>query len=394
MVADAPSGKFDALLVLKMDRFARSLRDATVYRELLDYHGVEIKSRTEPGVGERTPAGFLMGGMSDLWSEFYSVQLSDNVARGMATRAQKGLPLGDIPFGYRSTSPNEPPVVVPDEAEAIQRAFERYAAGDQSMLDIADFLNVAGFRPRSKGGRLAFSKATVRGMLENPIYVGDITHHGKVIGQGRHAPIVSRELWERVQLVRDERARRPQVYGARARRAYLLSGVAFCSACNSPVWPNTTGGGRNCYYRCSSRSRGDDCPSARTSCRSEPPERELSKLFLRLELPPAWRRRVEELTQAGNHLADVKRERRRLEEKIARIRKGLIDGILDNEMAKAAIQEAQADLAALPKPDGGALKAGEMLTGIQELWPHMTAEERRDLVRLVLAKVEVDLRTG
>lgn len=209
MIADAQAASFDAVLVLKVDRFARSMRDATVYRELLNDHGVQIKSRTEPGVGERTPAGFLMGGMSDLWSEFYSVQLSDNVARGMATRAQKGLPLGDVPFGYRRTSPDEPPAIVSEEAGAVRRGFERYAAGDQSMLDIADSLNAAGFRPRSKRGRLVFSKATVRGMLENPFYVGDITHHGEVIGRGRHEPIISRELWEKLQLVRNERARRP-----------------------------------------------------------------------------------------------------------------------------------------------------------------------------------------
>jgi hypothetical protein len=90
---------------------------------------------------------------------------------------------------------------------------ENHAAGDQSMLDIADSLNAAGFRPRSKRERLVFSKATVRGMLENPVYVGDITHHGDVIGRGRHEPIISRKLWEKVQQVRNERARRPQVYG-------------------------------------------------------------------------------------------------------------------------------------------------------------------------------------
>ena len=111
---------------------------------------------------------------------------------------------------------------------------ENHAAGDQSMLDIADSLNAAGFRPRSKRERLVFSKATVRGMLENPVYVGDITHHGDVIGRGRHEPIISRKLWEKVQQVRNERARRPQVYGARPRRPYLLSGVAVCSACGLP----------------------------------------------------------------------------------------------------------------------------------------------------------------
>jgi len=271
---------------------------------------------------------------------------------------------------------------------------ENHAAGDQSMLDIADSLNAAGFRPRSKRERLVFSKATVRGMLENPVYVGDITHHGDVIGRGRHEPIISRKLWEKVQQVRNERARRPQVYGARPRCPYLLSGVAVCSACGLPLWANSTTGGRHNYYRCSSRSRGEDCPDATFSCRAEHPENETSSLFARLELPPAWRERVKELVSTGGAGPDVERERQRLSERIARVRRGLIDGILDNETAKAAIREAEAALHALPRPVRASVQAGESLTGIRELWPHMTEEERRDLVRLVLVKVEIDLRTG
>jgi hypothetical protein len=120
----------------------------------------------------------------------------------------------------------------------------------------------------------------------------------------------------------------------------------------------------------------------------------VSGLFARLELPPAWRERVNELVSTGGEGLDAERERQHLSERIARVRRGLIDGILDNETAKAAIREAEAAMRALPRLDGASLQAGESLAGIRELWPHMTEEEKRDLVRLVLAKVEIDLRTG
>jgi hypothetical protein len=184
------------------------------------------------------------------------------------------------------------------------------------------------------------------------------------------------------------------VYGARPKRPYLLSGVAFCAACGSPLWANTTSGGRHNYYRCSSRSRGEDCSDGTFSCRAEHPENEMSSLFIRLELPSAWRERVKGLVSTGGAGLNVERERQRLNERLARVRCGLIDGILDNETAKVAIREAEAALHALPRLDGASVQAGESLTGIRELWPHMTGEERRDLVRLVLVKVEIDLRTG
>ena len=206
MIADAQAASFDAVLVLKVDRFARSLRDSIVYRELLSDHGVRLFSRTEPTVGDGTPSGFLTQGIFDVFAAHYSVQLSYNVSRGKLTRAQKGLPLGDIPFGYRSINSRVPPEIVPGEGGAVRRAFEYYAGGNHSMLDLADKLNAAGLRPRSKQGHEFFSKATVAGMLSNPFYVGDITYHGGVVGRGQHKPIISRELWYRVQQVRKERA--------------------------------------------------------------------------------------------------------------------------------------------------------------------------------------------
>lgn len=394
MISAAQAGGFDAILVLKVDRFARSTRDSAIYRELLNDCGVRLLSKTEPTVGDGTPAGFLTHGIFDVISEHYSVQLSHNVARGKRTRAEKGLPLGDIPFGYKAIDPKQPPEIVPDEADAVLRMFEHYAAGDKSMLELAERFNHAGYCPRSKRERTVFSKATIAGMLSNPLYVGDITYHGQIVGTGRHEPIIGRTLWEQVQRVRNERARRPQVFGARPTRVYMLAGVSVCSVCGSPLWANSTGGGRNCYYRCASRNRGDACADRTTGCRAEVPEGEVSGLFSHLELPNAWRNRVETLVRCDDDGRDVERERCRLEERIRRVKQGLIDGVLDNKTAKAAVREADAAIHTLPNKNGAPVQAGEALTDIRQLWPHMTAEERRDLVRLVLAKVEVDLRTG
>src|SRR5438552_944805 len=112
LIADAERGNCDAVLVDKNDRFARSRRDSAVYKAALNERGIRVLSRTEPGIGDTTPGGFLVEGMMDTWAAYYSIQLSDNVARGKAARAQHGLPLGDIPFGYRSNGPKAPPLIV------------------------------------------------------------------------------------------------------------------------------------------------------------------------------------------------------------------------------------------------------------------------------------------
>ncbi len=393
MIRDAREGKFDAILIVKVDRFARSVRDSATYREALAECGVRLLSRMEPSAGNG-PADFLTAGMFDLNAAYYSILLSHNVTRGKRMRAEKGLLLGDLPFGYRSVNPKEPPQIVPQEAVAVRQMFEEYAAGNRSMLDIADRLNAQGFRPRSKRGRPVFSKATVGGMLSNPSYIGDVAYHGEVIGTGEHEPIVSRELWDKVQRVRQERARKVRIHRTHTRRPYLLAGVAICGSCGSPLWANTIKSGRHHYYRCASRNRGDDCPNRRVSCRAELPEETVAALFARLELPEDWRRRVEELARTEGNRIDVVRERRRLEERISRARDGFLNGVLDSETARIAIAEAEAALAVLSEPGEEPVRALDVLTEIRDLWPHMKAEERRDLVRLVLVEVGVDTRTG
>jgi site-specific DNA recombinase len=62
-------------------------------------------------------------------------------------------------------------ILIPDEEElpGLQMAFEQYATGNYSDLDIAELLNKSGFR--SKTGR-RFSKETIRDILENQTYLG------------------------------------------------------------------------------------------------------------------------------------------------------------------------------------------------------------------------------
>ena len=72
----------------------------------------------------------------------------------------------------------------------------------------------------------------------------------------------------------------------------------------------------------------------------------------------------------------------------------MIDGLLDSELAKKAIQDAQASLAGLPREEGVHVQAGERLIDIRDVWAEMTAAENHELVRMVLARVEVNVQAG
>ncbi len=300
MIQDAESARFDTILVLKLDRFARNRGDAAIFRERLERAGVVLMSYNKRTEGLSRSAALLTNGLQELLAEHYSVELSEKTSAGWRKRAEKGLPAGDIPFGYLSAGPSEPPLVVAEEAEVLRGAFERYAVGDASLMDVAQYLNVRGFEPRSKRGSPLFGHKTVRGILANRFYIGDIVYKGEVVATGLHEPVISRELFERVQDVREKRRSASQSnHKGRTNRAYLLQGVAVCAGCGGPMWANSMANGRHYYYRCSSRVRGHRCSVTSTSVRADNVERYVRMMFEQWQQSPDWADRISERSIRG-----------------------------------------------------------------------------------------------
>jgi len=94
------SNPFEAILVWRYSRFARSREDSIVYKTLLRKHGVQVISITEPF--EDTPTGRLLEAMIESLDEFYSANLGQEVLRGMRESASRGFYVAShTPYGYR-----------------------------------------------------------------------------------------------------------------------------------------------------------------------------------------------------------------------------------------------------------------------------------------------------
>lgn len=96
--AKQKSSPFDAILVWKLSRFARSREDSIVFKALLRKHGVQVISVTEPL--EDTPTGKLLEAIIESLDEFYSANLGQEVLRGMRESASRG-------FYVASNTPSE-----------------------------------------------------------------------------------------------------------------------------------------------------------------------------------------------------------------------------------------------------------------------------------------------
>ena len=394
MIEDAEAGQFDAILVLKLDRWMRGMGNSAIYRARIFSAGVRLRSFHEREAWNGTLGGFVQGGMGDFMAEYYSVDLSIKTAEGWKKRAEKGLTLGDVPFGYTRDHAQQPIEPVEPEAAAVVRLHERYATGCHSMAVLADELNERGFAPRSKRCKRRFSKAGVERILKNPVYAGWVTRHGAKVRRGLHQPIVPDELFDRVQEVIAVRARRPRALPRQPAFPYMLSGIGVCATCLGPLWGNTVRRRDKHYYRCAARRRGESCPDHSVGARAEPIEESLGWMFERLHLPADWQARVRELSESEEDGETLEARRLHWEDQRRRAARGFQLGLLEEAVAVAMKAEADAALRDLePVSLETTVAAGELLTDMADAWEHLTPLERREAAQITLSRVAVDTRS-
>ncbi len=247
---------FDAILLWKFSRFARNREDSIVYKSMLRKQlGIEVLSVSE-SLGD-DKMSILIEALIEAMDEYYSINLAEEVRRGMTEKARRGEPLSIPPFGY--TMANKQLTVNPDEAAIIRKVFEMYDSGT-GMLGIAKQLNALGVRTH-RGGKI--ENRTVEYWLNNPAYIGKIrwTPSGKtrrdyhnpdsMIVDGTHEPLIDTALWDRVQ----ERLKAQKEYyrqwiTPREGISHWLVGTIYCSECGG-IMVNCKG-----YYYCNNYHKG------------------------------------------------------------------------------------------------------------------------------------------
>ena len=263
---------FQAILVWKLSRFARNRQDSIVYKAMLKKRGIDVMSISEPI--DDTPQGQLMEGMIEVIDEFYSAVLAQETLRGMAENARKGYRNGGYPiYGYKNSrvyderkNPKTKYEINEPEAKIAKLIFDLYIKGNGSK-NIAIHLNKNEYKPRSGN---VWNKNTLSNILRNETYIGWTVfnkRHKKTFGKqfnpkaewivikNTHEPIISEDLFNKVQKLIEQRQPKNQPAQVTASR-YLLSGLIRCGKCKSAY--GVTGYGRNkkyAYYNCLTYSK-------------------------------------------------------------------------------------------------------------------------------------------
>lgn len=127
MIADSKSRNFEAVLVYKLDRFARNRYDSAVYKAQLKQNVVRVLSAKERITD--SPEGIILEGLLEAMNEYYSAELSQKICRGMRENVRKGKTIGgNVAIGYKI---GDGKMLEVDDAgaELVHKIFDMYDDG-------------------------------------------------------------------------------------------------------------------------------------------------------------------------------------------------------------------------------------------------------------------------
>ena len=231
---------FDMILLWKFSRFARNREDSIVYKSMLRKScGIDVVSVSEDLGDNKTSV--LIEALIEAMDEYYSINLSSEVKRGMLEKAGRGGAVTIPAFGYKM---KDKQYVIDEEKAAVVRGlFDDYLNG-AGLRTLAAELNNREI-PTARGGR--WENRTIEYILRNPVYAGKIRWNPErktrrnygdkdiIITQGMHEPIIDEYIFEKVQerLERVKLTFRKGEHQTSSQSGFMLKGLVQCSNCGA-----------------------------------------------------------------------------------------------------------------------------------------------------------------
>ncbi len=249
LFADIEKGLIDVVVVYKIDRLSRSIADFVRMMEFFEKHSVVFVSVTQ-SFNTQNSMGKLMLNILLSFAQFEREVTSERIRDKIAASKKKGMYMGGMPpLGYDVV--NKKLQVNPVEAEVVRLIFnEYYRTG--SLLKVVKALDERQYRTKQRhfsnkrivGGN-KISNKLVYDTLHNPIYIGKVRHKGTVY-DGEHKPIISQELWDKVQSFTKNESGQKTKLPVKTELPAILKGIIFDESGNA-LTPTFTRKGSKIY---------------------------------------------------------------------------------------------------------------------------------------------------
>lgn len=377
MLRQIRKGKAAGLIIHKIDRSARNLKDWSIISELPD-EGIAVYIATE-SVDFTTRGGRLTADMLAVIAADYIRNLREEVKKGIRGRLKQGLYPRYAPLGYLDNGGGVPKSPCPTRAPFIRETYDLYATGEYSLRSLGEEMNRRGLR--SRHGR-PVSRRCIERILNNPFYTGVIavTRTGETY-QGIHEPIIPVSLYRRVQELKAGKSG-PK----RTKHRYLFRRLFHCGLCKRVMTPSLHKG--RVYYRCHT----SDCRTK--TVREDVIQETIVSELKKYEITEKCAEKLETMREKklNTIAADTKRKSiqlriETLKQQMDRMTELVIDGTLDETtyltkkrdicLTRTELEKALVDL---PSPQAIAKKRTqyfELMKSLVTLYEKLEMDEKR-----------------
>ncbi len=323
MLKGLRKGEADGVIIHKIDRSARNLKDWADLGELID-GGHDVHFATET-LDLNSRGGRLSADIQAVVAADYIRNLREETRKGFYGRLRQGLYPMRAPLGYLDCGGGKPKMPDPATAPLVREAFELYASGAYSLHTLKDEVTRRGLRNRA-GKPLAINGLST--LLHNPFYAGIIRiYQTAETFVGVHQPIIGATLFKRVEAILDGRC------APKTRKHFFLFRRMFtCAYCGHSLTGEMQKG--HIYYSCHTPG----CPT--TGVREEYVEEHIRSRFERATLTNLEASAVEaeivaltssRTEQLESLRAGLELQRAQLQSRIDRLVDAYMDRVIDKE---------------------------------------------------------------
>lgn len=389
MLQQLKKGKAEGLIMHKIDRSARNLRDWALVSEL-PKHGVKPYFAAD-GLDMETRGGRLSANLQAVIAEDYIHNLREECIKGLRGRLKQGLYPFRAPIGYIDNGRGKPKTPCPEKAPLIRLAFDLYLSGAHSINSLQHEMRTRGLT--NHGGK-PVSKHGIETILRNSFYAGVIhIERTKETFEGVHEPLITMRQFQQVQDIKAGKAGKKVT-----RHNHLYRGLFRCASCGRSMIPERQK--VHVYYRCQTKA----CP--KNTIREDRLDAAIRAAYEHLgirsedvqKISEAW---LDWLTRSERQGLARSLELRiaKAEERQHRLTDLLIDGAIEKATYGArehglaielsGLREEQIELAKSDLSEEDLLKFLELISSLVQLHISLNAQEKRQLLQNCFSNLSV-----
>ena len=236
LIDDIKGNKINNVLVFKVDRLTRSIKNLMELVEIFDKYNCAFNSLTE-SIDTDTPSGRMFLKIIGIFAEFERENLITRVTLGLERKVKEGYGLsafGKTSYGYDRPKGEKVQTVNIIEAKIVEEIFNLYLKENKSMLQIAKILNDRKIPTKKNTGKWIAS--TIRVILNNPNYIGKVRYSMEneeryFEADGLHEKIIDDETFKFVQ---EKLSKNQKIFKTkRPREESYFCGVLYCGECGN-----------------------------------------------------------------------------------------------------------------------------------------------------------------